>query len=313
MAYPVARRLTRVSGHFGPREPIPLGDGRWSPAFHGGVDFTPNVKGSRIPAYAVGAGTVYGINLGSGAAGLNVMIRLDSDGSLWWYGHLSRVDVVKGQRVRDGQQVGLIGATGNTTGVHLHLERHWPRIDVETDPWPYIKDARDIDGNTSSWQTGNPPVATGDAGSTPTAEQIEEEELMGAKEDIIAAVQEHVTAELSTLTSRMRREARPEVYFIRQDARGSYDAASAPYAAAVHPASGFIFPLQRPDRSGQIASLAANYRLTAFDSVPQGFTEHAFWNGIKDVLIGSGRLPVDTTEAAGVAAARDLFAHVAPS
>lgn len=137
-----------------------------SPPFHGGTDFTPLVKGNRIPAYAVGAGTIYGINLGTGAAGLNVMLRLDSDGSLWWYGHLSRIDVARGQRVRDGQQVGLIGATGNVTGVHLHLERHWPRIDAETDPWPYIKDARDVEGLTSSWQTGNPPVAAGDAGST---------------------------------------------------------------------------------------------------------------------------------------------------
>ncbi|MGC5078448.1 M23 family metallopeptidase [Agrococcus sp. DT81.2] len=166
MAYPVSRKLTRQSGMFGPRTPIPLGNGRWSPAFHGGVDFTPIVKGSRIPAYAVGAGTITGINLGGGAAGLNVMLRLDSDGSLWWYGHLSRVDVKRGDRVRDGQQIGLIGATGNTTGVHLHLERHWPRIDIETDPWPHIKDARDIDGNTSSWQTGNPTVAVGDSGST---------------------------------------------------------------------------------------------------------------------------------------------------
>lgn len=163
MAYPVARKLTRMSGAFGPRKPIPLGGGKFSPSFHGGVDFTPLEKGSRIPAYSVGTGVVYGINLGGGAAGRNVMVRLDGDGSHWWYGHLSRVDVVKGQRVRDGQQLGLIGATGNTTGVHLHLERHWPRMDVETDPWPYIKDARDIDGNTSSWQTGNPPVAVGDS------------------------------------------------------------------------------------------------------------------------------------------------------
>ena len=51
-------------------------------------------------------------------------------------------------------------------GVHLHLERHWPALNVETDPWPYIKDERDIDGLTSSWQTGNPDVDKGDAGKT---------------------------------------------------------------------------------------------------------------------------------------------------
>lgn len=148
MAYPVARDMTRLSGSFGSRKPILLSNGQMSPSFHGGVDFTPTVKSSPLPVYAVGAGTIYGINLGSGAAGRNVMLKL-ADGSLWWYGHLSRVDVTKGQRVADGEQVGLMGATGNTTGVHLHLERHWPRIDVETDPWPFIANEPDPLGKSA--------------------------------------------------------------------------------------------------------------------------------------------------------------------
>lgn len=146
MAYPVSRALTRMSGGFGPRKPIPLPNGGSSPAFHGGVDFTPLERGNPVPAYSVGAGVVYGINLGKGAAGRNVMVRLDGDGSLWWYSHLSSIDVVKGQRVTDGQQLGLLGATGNATGVHLHLERHWPRIDAETDPWPFIENEPDPAG-----------------------------------------------------------------------------------------------------------------------------------------------------------------------
>lgn len=108
-------------------------------ASHGGVDLTPNVSGTLLPLYAVGAGVVYGTQLGTlSKAGNNVMIRLDSDGSLWWYGHLSRVDVKKGQRVTDGQQIGVMGTTGNSTGVHLHIERHYPKIDAETDPGPYL-------------------------------------------------------------------------------------------------------------------------------------------------------------------------------
>lgn len=171
MAYPVARSHSRMSGSFGPRAPINLGGGKFSPSFHGGVDFTPLVKGTPLPVYAVGKGVVYGINLGGGAAGQNVMIRLDGDGSYWWYGHLSSVGVRKGQRVVDGQQLGRMGRTGNATGVHLHLERHWPRIDQETDPFPHIEHEPDINGHTSSWQTGNPPVSTGDAGD------IEEDDM----------------------------------------------------------------------------------------------------------------------------------------
>ncbi|WP_404311288.1 M23 family metallopeptidase [Agrococcus terreus] len=106
---------------------------------HGGVDLTPKKSGTRLPCFAVGKGTVVGIGLGGWKAGKNVMLQLDGDGSRWWYAHLSRIDVEVGDRLIDGAPLGLIGSTGFSTGVHLHLERHWPDIDDETDPWPFIK------------------------------------------------------------------------------------------------------------------------------------------------------------------------------
>lgn len=39
--------------------------------------------------------------------------------------HLQRVDVVAGQRVRQGDPVGLVGATGRATGPHLHWGLTW--------------------------------------------------------------------------------------------------------------------------------------------------------------------------------------------
>ena len=38
------------------------------------------------------------------------------------YAHLDRVDVVVGQRIETGEQIGLVGETGFTTGPHLHFE-----------------------------------------------------------------------------------------------------------------------------------------------------------------------------------------------
>lgn len=138
MAYPVSRARSRVSGKYGPRVPIWTGRGFSSP-FHRGDDFAPIPKGAHIAVYAVGKGVVTRANTTAFTnAGKNIMIRLDGDGSIWWYAHLERVDVRVGDRVVDGQPIGLMGTTGRSTGVHLHLERHYPTIDKATNPWPYI-------------------------------------------------------------------------------------------------------------------------------------------------------------------------------
>jgi hypothetical protein len=41
------------------------------------------------------------------------------------YMHLSRIDVREGARVRKDQRIGLSGATGRTSGPHLHFEAEW--------------------------------------------------------------------------------------------------------------------------------------------------------------------------------------------
>jgi murein DD-endopeptidase MepM/ murein hydrolase activator NlpD len=48
------------------------------------------------------------------------------------YAHLSAVDVIEGQRVRRGQRLGAIGATGRVTGPHLHWGVYW--FDRAIDP-----------------------------------------------------------------------------------------------------------------------------------------------------------------------------------
>ncbi|MHC8523890.1 M23 family metallopeptidase [Rossellomorea sp. H39__3] len=38
------------------------------------------------------------------------------------YGHLASISVKAGQKVEQGQKIGVMGDTGQSTGVHLHIE-----------------------------------------------------------------------------------------------------------------------------------------------------------------------------------------------
>lgn len=50
--------------------------------------------------------------------------------------HMHRIDVATGERLAQGDPVGQVGATGRTTGPHLHWGLNW--FDVQLDPWPLL-------------------------------------------------------------------------------------------------------------------------------------------------------------------------------
>ncbi|MBQ8893966.1 MAG: peptidoglycan DD-metalloendopeptidase family protein [Clostridia bacterium] len=86
---------------------------------HVGVDLTMSGAYGK-PIYASAGGTV--IQAGwSGGYGIMVKIR-HSNGYETWYAHMSAKTVSVGDYVSQGQQIGRIGSTGNSTGPHLHFE-----------------------------------------------------------------------------------------------------------------------------------------------------------------------------------------------
>ncbi|MFI6861499.1 M23 family metallopeptidase [Streptomyces sp. NPDC050421] len=107
----------------------------WSSGSHSGIDFHA-ASGSSV--VAVGAGTVVEAGWG-GAYGNNIVLRM-TDGTYTQYGHLSSIGVSVGQSVAAGEQIGLSGSTGNTTGPHLHFEaRTTPSYGSDMDPVAYLR------------------------------------------------------------------------------------------------------------------------------------------------------------------------------
>ncbi|MFI9119939.1 peptidoglycan DD-metalloendopeptidase family protein [Streptomyces bikiniensis] len=107
----------------------------WSSGYHTGVDF---IASSGTTVRAVGAGTVVSAGW-SGSYGNEVVIQ-HADGNYSQYAHLSSLSVSAGQSVSGGQQIGLSGSTGNSTGPHLHFEiRTTPSYGSDVDPLAYLR------------------------------------------------------------------------------------------------------------------------------------------------------------------------------
>ncbi len=96
---------------------------------HAGVDINSSY-GSSI--YSAASGTV--IYAGwNGGYGNCVMVN-HGNGYTTLYGHMSSISVSSGESLSQGQVVGLVGSTGNSTGPHLHFEVRASANGVAMDP-----------------------------------------------------------------------------------------------------------------------------------------------------------------------------------
>jgi murein DD-endopeptidase MepM/ murein hydrolase activator NlpD len=75
------------------------------------------------PIYAAESGTV--MTAGWSSVGYGNMVEIDHGGGMFTrYGHASKLLVKKGDIVKKGDVIALIGSTGHSTGPHLHFEVH---------------------------------------------------------------------------------------------------------------------------------------------------------------------------------------------
>lgn len=101
----------------------PVGGGIITQGLHGwnGVDIGAP-KGT--PIYAAAGGTVIIARQNgawNGGYGNYIVIKHEN-GTQTLYAHASKVNVTAGEQVSQGETIGLVGSTGQSTGSHLHFE-----------------------------------------------------------------------------------------------------------------------------------------------------------------------------------------------
>ena len=105
--------VVRITSRYGMRfHPLSL-----KLKMHQGIDYGAPI-GTPVWAVANGVVTFAGWKEGYG----NFITIHHDNGCESRYGHLSKINVRQGRRVKQGQNVGLVGMTGYATGPHLHFE-----------------------------------------------------------------------------------------------------------------------------------------------------------------------------------------------
>ena len=113
------KSYTRISSEYGWRKNPVTGVNK----LHAGTDFAAP---GGTPIYAAASGYVQVAGWSSGGYGNYVIIYHGkmSDGNQYstLYGHMRSVATSAGKYVKQGEIIGYVGSTGNSTGNHLHLE-----------------------------------------------------------------------------------------------------------------------------------------------------------------------------------------------
>jgi len=114
---PVSNRdLDRIASGFGMRIDPVYGTAK----MHKGLDFTAP---QGTPIYATGNGTIEVAGQTGDGFGNHVLIN-HGYGYETLYGHMYKVKVKVGEKVKRGEVIGWVGSSGKSTGPHCHYEVH---------------------------------------------------------------------------------------------------------------------------------------------------------------------------------------------
>lgn len=107
----------QINSPFGMRrDPVRKSRKKRKVKLHAGIDLDGEIGDTVL---AAGPGRVLHAGWYSGYG--NYILIQHANGYLSHYGHLSEVLVYRGQMVRQGAPIGLVGSTGHSTGPHLHF------------------------------------------------------------------------------------------------------------------------------------------------------------------------------------------------
>jgi len=138
LKYPIANGFVEITSGFQTKE---------RPE-HNGIDLAPVPRGTKLQIYCIADGIVYLLKYNSTSAG-NYIEILHNNGYISRYLHLDLIAPLKPDAlIKKGDLIGIMGSTGNSTGIHLHFEIRTVKeqvYDKSIDPLPYLEGFKNFD------------------------------------------------------------------------------------------------------------------------------------------------------------------------
>jgi murein DD-endopeptidase MepM/ murein hydrolase activator NlpD len=122
--------IHRISSDFGIRDQVIVGMGGEEGDFHRGIDIVPLSKNAKAIATTDGVVVLHYVPTGflngkyyKGHPVFGGLVVIQHTKHIYSvYGHLAKTNVYEGMKIKQGQEIGIIGNTGKSTGIHLHFE-----------------------------------------------------------------------------------------------------------------------------------------------------------------------------------------------
>ena len=149
MIVPLKTDKVHITSYYGNREY--WYQGKLVKDFHNGIDLVPSpCNNNEILAYE--DGTVTSLQRTGEQYGTGCYVRLKhSNGLYTLYYHLKSgsVCVNVGDKVKKGQKLGIIGTTGQSTGIHLHFQIDKGSASTSINPYDYLFNGKPFINNES--------------------------------------------------------------------------------------------------------------------------------------------------------------------
>ena len=150
MNYPIKANKIKCTSNYGNR--TYTYQGKKISDFHRGIDLIANPNNRNEEILAFEDGVVTGVQKTGRQYGTGCYVRIKhSNGYYTLYYHLKSGSIIvnKGDKVKKGQKIGIIGTTGQSTGIHLHFQIDKGTSSSSINPYDYVFNSKEFPGKSS--------------------------------------------------------------------------------------------------------------------------------------------------------------------